>query len=247
MICDLFLRTFPGDYPWLPFLFRSMAKHVRGFGTIHVVVPEGSEFPIIDIPTVLMSGAAKWVKFGTCPIYPDDYIGQQVTKLRSWEYSDADEICFLDSDLVFKREFTPDTLHWAGSFGQDEYRETEPIIEGRTWESLGTDQSTCWRAPTAMLLGQDPPFETMCRHPFQYSRSMIQRCYNGVGGEAGLLGLGRVFSEFNLLGNWAITKEGAEAVPVDLVARPDIVRQFWSRGGITADVEAEMRALGVWE
>jgi hypothetical protein len=74
---------------------------------------------------------------------------------------------------------------------------------------------------------------------------MIQRCYNGVGGEAGLLGLGRVFSEFNLLGNWAITKEGAECVPVDLRARPDIVRQFWSRGGITVEVEAEMRALGV--
>jgi hypothetical protein len=238
MICDLFLRTFPGDYKWLPFLFRSMTNHVRGFRDLIVVTPTGAISPRDYVERNLGHGPVKsMARFAECPIYPNDYIGQQVTKLRSWEYSDADEICFLDSDMVFKRAFGPWGLHKEG--------DEKPIVEVRPWEHVGNAQ--CYRESTRAILGVDPPFETMARHPFQYSRSMIQRCYDGVGGESRLLAMGAPLSEFNLLGNWAITREGAPPVPVDMAARPDIVRQFWSRGGITAEVEAELRQLGVWE
>lgn len=244
MICDLFLRTFSGDHQWIPFLLRSMTKHVRGFRKLIVVQPEGQAFPNAEVFAPLVDGeSVRAIRLDHCPVYPDDYIGQQISKMRSWEYSDADEICFLDSDLVFVREFTPDTNREYTDCGYGDL-----VIEGRTWESLGTDQATCWRKPTADLLGQDPPFETMARHPFQYSRSMIQRCYNGIGGEAALLKFDRInpFSEFNPLGNWAILREGAEAVPIDLQARPDVVKQFWSHAPI-AECEAELRSLGVWE
>lgn len=243
MRTDLFLRTYEKDYAWLPYLFRSMIRHVRGFENLVIVYPCDQIGPRMQISlerAMVSAGAVHEIYLHpTDKPYINDYVGQQITKLRSWEYSDADEICFLDSDMVFRREFTPGKL--------------TPGIECREWDSVG--DAKCWREPTAKLLGQDPPFETMARHPFHFPRSMIERCYKGVGGEAALLpySVGQPFSEFNLLGNWALLREGAIPVHVNLgcstvqVREEDFARQFWSWGGVTPEVIAELKALNVWE
>ena len=245
MTCDLFLRTYPADYAWLPFLFRSLIRHVRDFRNLIIVYPYNGPAPF---------GAAQAREWGlrlgnagvvdsvhdqpTDRIYPDDYVGQQITKLRCHEYTDADEVCFLDSDFVFVRDFTPESLH--------PFR-----VECRPWDSVGKAQ--CWYPPTKILLREDPPYETMARHPFQFPTALIKRCYEHVGGEAALLGFGAHFSEFNLLGNFAILHEGAPAKLVELgdstkeARRDDFVKQFWSWGGVTADVFRTMKDLGYAE
>jgi hypothetical protein len=243
MTVDLFLRTYPADYQWLPFLLRSLGRHVRGFRNLITVWPLGASYPreqlrqeVVDM--LIGSGVVSGWRADLCPIYPDDYVGQQITKLRCHEYTDADEVCFLDSDLVFVRDFTPESL--------------KPFhVECRPWDSVGKAQ--CWYPPTKILLREDPPYETMTRHPFQFPTAMIKRCYEHVGGETALLGFGAHFSEFNLLGNWAILHEGAPTKIVGLgdstqeQRRDDFVLQGWSWGGVDAKVEAKMRELGYWE
>jgi hypothetical protein len=239
---DLFLRTYPADYGWLPFLFRSMLRHVRGFRALVIVYPCDQVGP----PAIAEWGrrlidAGCIETFQSVPTdrgYPDDYVGQQITKLRSFEFTDADEVCFLDSDLVFVRDFTPESKRPG-------------IVECRPWDAVGKAQ--CWYQPTKILLREEPLYETMARHPFQYPRSLIERCYAYVGGEAALLGFGAHFSEFNLLGNFAVNHAGFAPVMMNTGDSTqedrvdDWVHQGWSWGGVNEKVEAKMRELGYWE
>lgn len=241
---DLFLRTYPLDHPWLPFLFRSMLRHVRGFRSLIIVYPCDQIGP---------PGIAEWGRrlinagsietFQSVPTdhtYRDDYVGQQVTKLRSFEYTDADEVCFIDSDLVFVRDFTPESRRSRS-------------VECRAWDAVGKAQ--CWYQPTKILLREEPLFETMARHPFQYPTSLIKACYEHVGGEAGLLGFGAHFSEFNLLGNYALNHAGYAPFMMNTgdstqeKREDDWVQQFWSHNlRLKPDmIEAKMRELGYWE
>lgn len=225
MIADLFLRTYKGDYQWLPYLFRSLNRYARGWRTLHVVFPEGQPAP--QVPELVAPEFCSSVEYHTCPVYANDYLGQQITKLRAWEWSDADVIGYLDSDLVFTRPFVP--------------RRTG-LVEAREWADVG--DAVCWREPTADLLGWVPPYETMSRHPFIYPREVVKACYEHVGGEASLLGYGKHFSEFNLLGNFALAKHGFHPAPP---TGPDLCQQFRSWDGVTGEAEEWLALNGYAE
>jgi len=181
--------------------------------------------------------------------YADDYLGQCLTKLQAWRYSDADEVCFLDSDLVFTRgPFYPESSHLDGM----------PCIEVREWSEAGA-ALPAWFEITKVLLGEAPPYETMCRHPFQYPTPFLRRAWRFA--EPRLLALqtgNRHISEFNYLGNYAVlhepqhfclrrpTKLHQEGLTAPDYCADDWVRQFRSWDGITPDVEAALRALGYW-
>ena len=241
---DLFLRSYPLDYCWLPFLFRSMQRHVRGFRALIIVYQADQVGPpaIAECGHKLIdAGCIETFQAGPADHrFPDDYVGQQITKLQAHELTSADEVCYLDSDFVFIREFTPQSKRPG-------------TVEARDWGSVG--KAVCWYPPTKILLREEPRFETMARHPFQYPTAIIKRCYDHVGGESGLLGFGAHFSEFNLLGNFAINHCGFSPVTVGFgdstqEARvDDWVHQFWSHN-MRLDpgkVEAKMRELGYWE
>ena len=238
MIVDLFLRTYDKDIQWLPFLFRSLCRHAQGFRTLIVVTPETSIDAVAPVvlrfkPLLLISDAVSRVTVETCDAttLADDYTGQQVTKLRAWKYSTADEVLYLDSDLVLIRDLDPATR--AG------------VIEARPWADA--DSAVCWRGITEQLLGLVTPYETMCRHPFQYPVQLVRRCYEHVGGVARLTQLPRGVhpSEFNLLGSYAHLVEHR---PVTLVGdpawQPDVIHAFRSWDGITPAVETKLRQLG---
>jgi hypothetical protein len=240
MIVDLFLRTYAKDVQWLPFLFRSLCRHARGFRNLIVVTPKTSFDAVLPVvlrfkPMLLISDVVSWVTLETCNTLhgSDDYNGQQVSKLLAWEYSSADEVLYLDSDNVLIRDVGPTTR--------------SGLIEVRPWADAG--QAICWKDITEQLLGLVTPYETMCRHPFQHNVQLVRRCLEHVGGAKRLLGLpaGRHFSEFNLLGSYAHL---VERQPVTLVGdptwQPDDVRAFWSHGGVTPAVEQELRELGYW-
>jgi hypothetical protein len=267
MIADLFLRTYPADYKWLPFLFRSLLKHARCWRDLIITLPRpsdaiigasgGSEVSwlgqLAALDTALGVPFKTWAErfrekgvitgkihvFQCDTHYPDDYLGQCITKLRAWEYTDADEVAFLDSDNVLLREWNPCTLRGF---------ETKPLIEVRDWNDSG-QAKVAWFDITEHLLGDVPPYETMCRHPFQYPVQFLRRAYALAATKlVGVMKAGRKISEFNYLGNYAVLHE-----PDSFVFRapqsqgPDVVKQFWSYGGLNFEVEDELRRLGLWE
>lgn len=253
MIADLFLRTYPNDYKWLPYLFRSLARHARGWSDLVIVLPRppaGSEVTfgqqISELNAAIVRPLDEWATrfreagtllgrigvFRCAEHYPDDYLGQSITKLRAWEFSSADEIGFIDSDLVFLHDWSP-MMDYGG-------------IEVREWDEAH-DAKRAWYGITAELLGQEPPLETMCRHPFQYPAQFIRRVWDSVSDKVrSVVSSGRHISEFNLLGNYAFIHERNFFRFIPPVG-PDMVKQFWSYAGITPNVEAELRRLGYWE
>jgi hypothetical protein len=233
MIADMYLVTYPRDYQWLPYLFRSIVKHVRGFRNLHVVVPACESLP--ESVSIIERSGMKVIG-GTIQPWLNTYVGQGAAKLMAWQRCDADEVCYLDSDLLFTREFTPDSMRTNGKLR----------IEFVPWEEAGGAQ--CWREATRQLLRAEPPYETMRRHPFQFPTMTIRRAYHHVGGEIGYMGV-HMPSEFDLLGNYAclFERDKFELVPATGNPEWEFVRSFWTHGGITPEVEAELKAHGFWE
>lgn len=260
MISDLFLRTYPADYKWIPYLFRSLVRHARGWRDLIIVLPR----PAHDIlcasggPEVSWYGqlnaldaaigreCREWAELlrsagaitGKIHIYQcdthykDDYLGQCVTKLRAWEFTSADEVAFLDSDNVLLREWRPEMLRG--------------FLEVRPWDESGQAKAV-WHEITKHLLELDPPYETMCRHPFQYPVQFLRRAYGAVADKlVEVARAGKKISEFNYLGNYAVLRE-PETFSFRPPQGPDIVKQFWSYGGLNFEVEDDLRRLGLWE
>lgn len=265
MIADLFLRTYHRDYQWLPFLLRSLERHARRWRKLIIVIPFEGDFEawkaavsVLELYVPLKAWGERLRAVGTlsdvifvtsCPTYKDDYLGQCLTKLQAWKYSDADDVCFLDSDLVFTRgPFLPSSLNPVAF---------RPIIEIREWSEAGAALPAWFEVTKHLLGGDSPPYETMCRHPFQYPTQFLRRAWNFA--EPRLLEIERHISEFNYLGNYARLHEPEnfvfsrppqlhqEGLPTPDYHPDDWVRQFRSWDGITPEVEEELKKLSLWE
>src|ERR1700741_2957188 len=94
MKVDIYIRTYKNDLGWLQYCLRSIHKYVTGYRKIIVCIPENQVSLLNDfnLQNVI-----------TCPIYKNDYIGQQVSKLLSYKETDADYILFVDSDVCFSK------------------------------------------------------------------------------------------------------------------------------------------------
>jgi len=80
MTVDLFLRTYNKDVQWLPFLFRSLCRHARGFRKLIVVTPSASTDVVKQAvdrfsSRLVISGAVSEVVLAECSVWPDDYNG----------------------------------------------------------------------------------------------------------------------------------------------------------------------------
>ena len=256
---DIFLITFPDDYQWLPFLFRSIARHVMGFDRLVVVVEEGDEPPLALLQN---SGVRAW-EIERCRRYRGTsypgYTGQAIEKLRAWHYTDAERVMFIDSDCVFTRPLDLQT--------DPHINLAKPIVWWRQWNEAGP--ALCWKESTDQILGFSSYGETMCRHPFVFPGWMLHLLWERIGGEERLFRFPRV-SDFNLMGNFAFSLEDqvgysedmftlnhwpppppaateadharlGEAIAVEVPGA--CVRQFWSRKGVTVEVEEEMRKM----
>ena len=228
---DLFLVTYPPDYQWLPYLFRSIDQRVIGFRRLVMVLEDGYPEP----------PALPWyVTVKRCRSFSGEghgrHFSQPVEKLRAFRYTDADRVLFIDSDCVFT-EMLDVAIY-------------EPPVIVAPWDRVG--DALCWYEPTKLLLGFEPPFETMRRFPFVYPTWFLRELWQHLGGHAGIAarraqGLTAI-PDFNLMGNYAIMRhpdkfelcrEGCEGLP------PRVIRQFWSHGGLTPEVLAELDELGL--
>jgi len=234
ILTDLFLTTYPQDYDWLPYLFRSIVHNVSGYDRLIVVIEEGHEPPL---EILREHGPRRW-SIERCRRYEGTdfpgYTGQAIEKLRAWEYSNADRVLIVDSDCVFTRPVDLLTDPAASI--------EKPIILRRPWKEAG--DANCWHDSTAELLRFEPPYETMCRHPFIFPTWMLHQLWEHMGGEERLL-QHKTLSDFNLMGNFALVKHPELFTPLHWQgpvdnhtetagafvgdgAPPEWVHQFWS-------------------
>lgn len=217
---DIFIRTYHKDLEWLAYCLRSIHKYCTGYRNIIVCIPEQQKFHLDKMNLT----AEKQVY---CRSYFNDYVGQQVTKLSSFQYTDAEYILFVDSDCMFNAPC---------NISEFFFKESLPILYGRPFENLG--DAMCWKSPTEWSLRETVQWETMCRFPMIHRRSVVEDCFNlltinGAMKELEKAPQGFLFSEFNTMGNFAIKYHSDKYHFVDVTKEqvpPPIVNQGWSWG-----------------
>jgi hypothetical protein len=244
---DIVVKTFPGDYPWLPYLWRSIEKYVTGARDLIIIIEQQYESP--PMPPGAKLVRCRQYEGTACP--PSR--GVPIERLGAWRHSDVDVLLFVDSDCVFCR---PVDLQTDPTINVE-----RPVVLFTDWVTSGPCQK--WRAPAANALGFDPPYLTMCRYPFVFPTNLMQACWNACGQDAGLRMVD--LTDWEVIGNFALVCFPRDVTPVHAThAGPKCVHQFWSQGGVThpltqedilvgkmgggvnnPGVQAEMRRLGL--
>lgn len=229
----IFIRSYRGDIEWLHWCLKSIAKFSSGFEGIRVVVPT------YHVPLFRMEN----IPCEQCPVYPDDYLGQQITKLYADTYLPSDcMVTFVDSDCFFIQPFTPESLMVDG----------KPRMLMTPYSVLGN--TVPWKQITERAIGGEITYEFMRRLPIMIRstdlagfRDWFRDLHQGVNVEQYVREQPyRAFSEFNAIGAWlhacrsdAYHWQDTESQPLP----PLLLRQGWSHGGLTVQAKAEMEAL----
>lgn len=232
MSTDIFIRTYVNDLDWLAYALKSIHKHVTGYRRIIIAIPQGQGHLLshLTAETVI-----------EVPDLEDGYLGQQLTKMQAWKYTDADAIVFWDSDVVATQPIHIQTEY---------FKDGKPIL----YKTMYTSLPGCpWQAVTEKAVGFVPEWEYMRRMPlvylrktledvekflvFQHQESLewhIKSCPQ------------RSFSEFNTIGALVDAHSPQDYTIIDtesIIMPPNKVEQFWSWGRINSEVEAKLKAI----
>lgn len=240
MTCDIFLRSYAADLPWVPYALRSIHKFVTGIRDIVICVPANDydKFQRLKFTREIICSSR----------FPDreGYMDQMLDKLVAYLYTDADTILFWDSDVVAIRQFSPADLLIDGvprwlitPYAKLVHADGSPAVP--------------WRPITEKAIGRSVKFEAMRAHPLMAPRealiefrSFMDKLHGMTLEQYIAAQPNREFSEWNAIGMWAFYHEPQffsfwntenEGVP------EPFVRQFWSWSGITPEIRSEMERL----
>ena len=233
MIVDIFIRTYSKDLKWLQYSLASITKFVTGYRNIVVCIPADQRELLNDF---------NLENIVTCPVYKDDYLGQQVSKLKADEYcSGADYVLYTDSDCIFYRPFNVNDLFFEG----------KPIIYKTRYEKVG--DAICWKSVTEKALNKkDIEWEYMRRQPLIYKaetikdvRDYIELIHNRTLDDVVLSRPYRQFSEFNVLGAFAesFLVDQYHFHDTDYGITEPYLKQFWSWSNLTNEERKEIEDM----
>ncbi len=235
MNIDIFIRSYYKDFAWLSYCLRSIERHAIGFRKTIVVVPRSS------MQRAVRLAITDATEIRECEDYRDDYLGQQVTKVQADKYTDADFICHVDSDCVFRRPVHPEEF----------FCNQRPVVSMTPYHLFPAEAG--WRRLGEKFMCRDVDYDFMRRQPFVYPRWLYgamrdhaQRLHGKSLADYITSQPARGFSEYNAFGAFAFyfhrdKFEWSERS----VWTPDesICRWFWSWGGISPEVREELDAL----
>lgn len=229
MSVDLLVRSYFRDFGWLRLCLASIDRFLEDYRQVMLVVPASS---VDRLPSDIAPPGLP-MRLTTCGEFTDDYVGQQLTKLRADDYSNADYIAHVDSDCAFV-ELTSMRRFFVDGRPLHVYRANtgRRLLDG-------------WRRSTEECLGHRTAIEFMVAMPAIYPRWIYAdlratcRAHLGMTIEAhAATRRGDRLSEFNLLGShaWHSHREAFEWAEAGNIGSGWPCRQFWGRGGVTPEV-----------
>jgi hypothetical protein len=154
---SLFIVSYKGDFDWLPYLFKSIDRHCKGFDEAVLALPE-QDVPLLKAP--------KWLKVVgySDKSFASSFMGHLWAKLSADQFCSGDVVVMLDSDCIFTGLTTPATY-----ITQD----GKCINLCTKYSTLG--DSVPWQPCTEKVLGRAVEYETMRRHGNCYPRELFPR------------------------------------------------------------------------
>jgi hypothetical protein len=221
MTTDIFIRTYHKDIEWLNYALASIHKHVRGWRNIVITIPHGQSHLLSHLTAEQVIEVED---------LEDGYIGQQLTKMEAWKYTDADCVLFWDSDVLAKE---PIDIH------AEYFKDGKPILYKTKYSSL---PGCPWQAITEKALGVSLGWEYMRRMPIIHRRAALRDTVEFIEDAQGVslrtyldAQPHKAFSEFNAIGAIVDLLHMGEYTIIDTesIDMPhNKVEQFWSWGQI---------------
>jgi hypothetical protein len=229
MIIDIFIRTYEKDLRWLDYALASIEKNVTGYRNVIVAIPNKRHLTHLTKEIVVQVQDMK-----------DGYVGQQYTKLEAWKYTDADVICYWDSDCIAYEPFDV----------------RSQVVDGRVilLKSPYSKIDVPWKPIVEDTTKIKCEWEYMRRMPLFFYGSTVKLTYeylerihgkslykymNGVAN--------RTFSEFNVMGVCAENFDADNYLFIDTHSSDGFegipVKQFWSWSGLTKDESNEIKDI----
>lgn len=232
MTNDILIRTYSGDKDWLFYCLKSLIKFSSKFRRILVLCPPESTEVIRPLTNRL------GVDFVECKqLNKDDYVGQMATKMHYDEFTDADLITHVDSDMIFSEPY--DSSHLINKDGK-------AIIGKQEYVQL----TVPWKSITEKFVGFEVTWEYNRLYPSVYPRWLYKETRDVIAKIAdkpfddviSAIDL-RQFSECNSLGAVA-EKSFADKIDFRDVTRDPIPGRpctcYWSWGGLTEETKAKI-------
>lgn len=222
---SIFIKTCKKDLQWLNYCLRSIKNHASGFNEVVIVLDEDCRGE-----QIFEAGESQFSYFVSG--WENGYIHQQYIKLHADKYCTGNLILFVDSDCVFMRGFSPESF----------LKDGKPVLMKTRYGNL--DGAEAWKAITESFVGFPVEFEYMRRMPLIYKSSSISEFRDSHLGNISHLEsmTDRAFSEFNAIGAW-IDKVASDQYFIsdtECWMLPVVAKQFWSWGGISEEIAAEM-------
>jgi hypothetical protein len=177
--CDIVIVSHKKDLCWLEYCLRLLRKNWREYSRIIVRVEE-------DCREIVEKWAMPGVEFYYVVPWPDGYAFQMYQKMISDDYTDADLLMLVDSDLMLVEPFDLGTLLESGL----------PVIYYLEWcEQKNGVAEKVWRRPTSQLMGLDLDRDYMVSPPFLYWRETLQRTRRRIVQQMGMSFFDAVYSD----------------------------------------------------
>jgi len=184
---DIFYKTYINDIEWLKYSLKSLAKHVKGYNNIVIIVPNKELLNGVDLPERTI---VKEVNE-----YGSGYLFQQVCKIQAHKYCDAEFIFFSDSDCIFDHDINV----------QDFVSDGKPEILYTHYSKVG--DAVCWKKPTETFIKERVDYEFMRRNCLIYHRSTLEAIEIYEPNLEYIIMNSERFSEYNAIGVYAWTYE----------------------------------------
>lgn len=216
---DIFIKSYHKDFEWLSFCLSSIDKFLDGFQKIIIAIPN-SDKDFWTIDTKKFPKIHNSIRYVYTHDYGNTYLYQQYIKMIAYQYTEADYIMYVDSDVIFNRE-----SHIDEAFNTEQ----KPIIYYAPYEMVG--DAICWKEPTSIFLGENQIYEFMRRNCLVFRRQTLIDIHSKYPNLQEIIMSAIRFSEFNVIGAWAFKKEPTNYSFVNTKQQPPPPTnhtQFWS-------------------
>ncbi len=234
MKLSVFIRTYKGDFDWLPYCLAGLKKNVT-YDELVICTPDVNELQ------PLITGIECKV-VGTKDMVRDGWMAQQIDKMNAWQHCAGDVIMFVDSDTVFHTKVSLNDF----------------VINGRInllrtkYEDIQCDKGMFawlhrWKVVTAKATGFVSDWEYMRRFPFVYWRDTLVNINIAYPGLSFYITKqkNRGFSEFNFIGQFIERYEYHKYNLINTMdgMPPDVCKQFRSWDRVNENYKNEIQEL----